>query len=320
MTDTLEKPMRFFSRYGRAPRAEAAFVALESGFLRLEYDEFKGEPALLSKVSLVAAASLYSKAIGRQLLLEWSGDGQVAVATLIAKNAVSGTQWQKGHVAWGSTYDDAPSGPPRAVALEAWVDECVEKMSHPQGAELQELTEVFDLQASLAAIKGDKGSARDRLWMKCTPRTENEAELVLGLLEKDPSLEFICTDPLKRAEAGVALILTRLTSLIERRIREKDDSDTLQEIALVHAGAASAEVAGAWLAICSAGLDKRGLEALEDSRLGALFRALAKAPQPSAARQALFAKVDRLVAKLPESERAAAKESETYEALQRSGR
>ena len=275
----------FLKKYRHGKGLEAVYIPLAVGVLRLEYDG--NGPFLLSRVSFVADGSEYSPAIGNLLEFGLSRDEADEEATFIAEEGVSGVQWSGGRARWGHTYDD-DSPPPegRVVDFGSWVDECVNAMINPPEGILKEVKDRYDLAGSFEKIMAGDEKARDRFWKKCSPRTLEEAVMVLDLLKRaiagdDGDILFSCCDPLKRAKAGISLILEELTGMLETGSVATDyDRSELQEVLAAHAAKADPATAARWRELCAISFKVKGHEALHAINEGSLFIALSRVPGP----------------------------------------
>jgi hypothetical protein len=117
-------PKSFLSDHKSGPKNKTLFLPLNSGFLRIKYDD-DGSIAMLHYVQTKGGSPVGAG-------LEWGGSNGETV-TFITEMGVSGTQWNNGEVFWGTTFetDDGPMSPNRKVDLETWINECLEKMINP---------------------------------------------------------------------------------------------------------------------------------------------------------------------------------------------
>lgn len=265
---------------------DVVYLALETGFLRLEYDPDGAHP-LLFRVAFVAAKSKFSPAIGNLLELSLDPEGHDDTVTFIAEEGVSGVQWSGGRACWGHTYDDdSPAGEGEEIGLGAWIDRCIDEMINPPVKIIDELKKRYDPAKDIAAIRAGDEKARDRFWKKCSPATEEETEHVLELLryaveQEDGDILFTCGDPLKRATAGGAHILDIITGILEKDTVARDfDRSELQEILAAHASSADGTLAVRWIELCRKSLGKKGPEALHAINEGSLIIALTGVPMP----------------------------------------
>lgn len=262
------------------------YIALDTGFLRLEYDP-DGEPPLLFRVAFVAGKSRFSPAIGNLLELSLDPGGDGDTVTFIAEEGVSGVQWSGGRAFWGHTYDDdSPAGDGEEIGLGAWIDRCIDRMINPSGEILDDMKMRYDPAMDIAAIRAGDEKAGDRFWKKCSPATEEETAVVLDVLryaveKEDGDMLFTCGNPLKRATAGVARILENVTEILEKDEVVSDfDRSELQELLAVHAAGADGSLARRWMTLCGKSLRDKGPEALHAINEGNLFSALAVVPEP----------------------------------------
>lgn len=282
-------PAGFLKKYRTGNDESAVYIDLNSGFLRLEYTE-NGDHFILSRVSFVMSKSLYSSAIGNVLECGLSPDSDCDdVVTFIGEMGVSGLQWARGEEHWGHTYDDEQDrSAGRKIDLGTWFDECIAKMINPSSKTLASIKKGYNLKKDLADIKSGRSDARERLWQKCSPATDEDAEAVLGLLGEgitgdDGDLIFTCCDPLKRASAGIGGILDTVTSWLEKGLPESDyDRSEMQEILAAHSAEAGNEVAERWALLCGKALDDKGADSLHAINEGSLFLALASVKDPGA--------------------------------------
>ena len=290
-------PPGFLDRYRAGDGTPTVYLALAPGFLRLEYDT-DVEPSLLRRVSFVADPSPNAPAVGPLLAFRLDPLGVDDGATFIEEMGVSGFQWSGGAARWGHAYeDDAPPQEGERISLGRWVDRCVGAMINPPKRTLDDMGRRFDLAGSIPALRSGDEKARDRFWKRCSPRTGEEAAVVLELLrgavgEGDGDLLFACCDPIKRATAGRERILDEVTALLEGGAVARDyDRSELQEVLESHAEAADAAITERWVRLCERAFEDAGPEALQAINAGALFTALSAAPGAGRAARELFGRV-----------------------------
>lgn len=277
-------PSGFLKQYRAGESEGAVYIPLTAGFLRLEYGAC-GEQILLSRVSFVSDRSLFTPAIGNVLEFSLKPDCKGEVVTLIGEMSVSGLQWVDGTVQWGHTYgDDLSAAEGRKIDLDSWVDECIDGMINPPAKIIKSIMTRYEIAADFRSLKNGDRDARERLWERCSPATQDEADMVLELIDlaisdDDDDLLFSCCDPLKRATGGIEHILEAVTSTLERGLPESDyDRSELQEILAAHAESAARDIPLRWMELCRRSVDKNGAEALHAINEGALFKALASVP------------------------------------------
>lgn len=276
-------PKGFLKQYRYGDGEEFGYIILAAGFLRLEYDTEAPRP-LLSRVSFVAAPNPFSNAIEEQLECNLSFDGADDEITFIKETGVSGTQWCDGQVRWGHTYDDEndtlPEG--RKIALDEWVDECIEKMINPSPKILRGITKGYNLKNKAEQIKSGNETASEDFWKNCNPATEEDVALTLEILQEaiernDGNALFSCCNPLKRASIGQTIILDALTSLLEKnRVANDFDRSELHEIIEAHATCADKELEKRWLNLCKKAYKQYGPEFFQVIYAGHLIGALTK--------------------------------------------
>lgn len=277
-------PSGFLKKYRTGESEGASYIPLAAGFLRLEYVS-SGEDIILSRVSFVSDKSLYTPVIGNVLECSLSPHRAGEVVTLIGEMSVSGLQWVDGTVQWGHTYgDDLSAAEARKIDLDSWVDECIDGMINPPAKVLKSIMKRYEIASDFRNLKNGDRNARERLWERCSPASQEEAEMVFELLDSairddDDDLLFSCCDPLKRATGGIEHILDAVTSILEKGLPESDyDRSELQDILAAHADKAGSGISGRWIELCRKSIDKNGAEALNAINEGALFKALASVP------------------------------------------
>jgi len=108
----------------RGPKRKTVERKHRGGYLRLRY----GAGGEIQNISWSRAQG--GAATGLQLYFDWTNQ----YVTCKTEHGLSGSQWAAGRVAFGTVYDDdspGPAPPGRAIALDAWVDECLAKFGDP---------------------------------------------------------------------------------------------------------------------------------------------------------------------------------------------
>jgi len=300
-------PKGFLKKYRNGKGEEVRYIKLSVGYLRLEYDTEQSQ-SLLSIVSFVACPSMFSNAIEEQLELNLSINSTFDEVTFISEMGVSGSQWSDGQVRWGHTYDDddATIAEGKKIALDLWIDKCIEMMINPRKEILKKIKEGFNLKDNFELIiKGDD-EAKENFWKNCHPMHKNDVKLVLEVLQqginrKDGDVIFTCGNPLKRASTDQMLILKAVTSLLENNTVTNDfDRSELQEIIEAHALYANEELETRWLKLCEDSFKKNGLELLQVIHEGHLINSLAKVKAKNVSTIDFFKKIVKHAASIKE--------------------
>ena len=133
-------PKGFLKKYRIVEKEGVKYIALNSGYLKLEYDKFEEDQPVLFLASFVLKKNKYAVALGNRLEFSISkNENENDEVTFISEYGVSGLQWSNGRVFWGHTYDDdSPPPPGRKINLDEWVDECIDRMINPSDDLLEE--------------------------------------------------------------------------------------------------------------------------------------------------------------------------------------
>ncbi|HPJ34597.1 MAG TPA: hypothetical protein PK358_07155 [Spirochaetota bacterium] len=313
----------FLGKYRTGKGEGVEYIALDTGFLRLEYAG-EDDYFILSRVSFTAAKSKHSPAIGEVLECRLSPDSGNDVVTFIGEMSVSGLQWAGGEVLWSHTYeDDSEYSGGRKIDLAAWFDECIAKMINPSAKILAAIKKGYNVRNDIDSIKRGNNSARERLWQKCSPSSAEESALVLELLDyalknDDTDLIFSCCDPLKRASDGIDIILESVTSWLEQGLPGRNyDRSEMQEILAVHAAQGGAELAGRWMNLCRSSIEKKGVKALHMINEGSLFTSIASVEAPDEEVNDFIRSVVSLVEETPEEKREGVEELHVFSLMKK---
>jgi hypothetical protein len=131
-------PKGFLKKHRTGVKGAVRYLPLDSGFLKLEYDEDM-DHGMLYLVSFVLDRDKDAMAVGCRLEMTLFDDDEGDVVTYIAESGVSGLQWAHGGVYWGHTYDDDTGPVPvRRIGLDEWVDECIDKMINPPQEDIEQ--------------------------------------------------------------------------------------------------------------------------------------------------------------------------------------